>query len=51
MPFCFSGVDDAESECGLDNGVTWDFIITNDNQADQLEADLQKLITFIEKHS
>ncbi|XP_005106722.2 phosphomevalonate kinase [Aplysia californica] len=38
------GVDDAESECGLDQGVDWDFVVTNNGDQQQLEADLTALL-------
>lgn len=41
------GVDDAESECGLDQGVAFDWVITNDGDkvalGEQLEMLLQSL--------
>ena len=37
------GVDDAESECGLDNGVQFDIIIENNGDSDKLETVLSKL--------
>jgi hypothetical protein len=44
--FC-EGVDDAVSECGLDSGVEWDFVIQN-NMDQELEFQLKKLYNFIE---
>ncbi|XP_033637277.1 phosphomevalonate kinase-like [Asterias rubens] len=41
------GIDDAESECALDEGVTWDFIINNGSDKAQLEPQLEKLINCI----
>ncbi|XP_041035644.1 phosphomevalonate kinase [Carcharodon carcharias] len=41
------GVDDAESECGLDRGVRWDWILTNDGGPDGLELQLRPLMEFI----
>ncbi|NXK85780.1 PMVK kinase, partial [Formicarius rufipectus] len=42
-----TGVDDAESECGLDQGVAFDWVITNDGDelalGEQLEVLLQSL--------
>ncbi|XP_015274606.1 PREDICTED: phosphomevalonate kinase [Gekko japonicus] len=43
-----SGVDDAESECGLDQGVAFDWIITNDGDQLSLEVQLEKLLQFIQ---
>ncbi|XP_068179001.1 phosphomevalonate kinase-like [Antennarius striatus] len=40
-----AGVDDAESECGLDSGVEFDWIITNDGDAPLLEEQLQPILT------
>ncbi|XP_038074096.1 phosphomevalonate kinase-like [Patiria miniata] len=41
------GVDDAESECGLDQGVTWDFIVSNNGNMAELEPQLAKIIDHI----
>ncbi|CAG5132913.1 unnamed protein product [Candidula unifasciata] len=41
------GVDDAESECGLDSGVDWDVIINNNGDQKQLEDDIHKLLEHI----
>ncbi|XP_033496375.1 phosphomevalonate kinase isoform X2 [Epinephelus lanceolatus] len=38
------GVDDAESECGLDSGVKFDWVITNDADAPSLEEQLQPIL-------
>ncbi|XP_053559674.1 phosphomevalonate kinase isoform X6 [Bombina bombina] len=40
-------VDDAESECGLDKGVAFDWIITNDGDGNFLDEQLNKLLDFI----
>ncbi|XP_044143612.1 phosphomevalonate kinase isoform X1 [Bufo gargarizans] len=39
-------VDDAESECGLDTGVTFDWIITNDGDEVSLDEQLLKVKAF-----
>ncbi|XP_031462285.1 phosphomevalonate kinase [Phasianus colchicus] len=39
-----AGVDDAESECGLDQGVTFDWVITNDGDGAALGAQLEALL-------
>nr|CAG4643566.1 EOG090X0FYC [Ilyocryptus agilis] len=39
-----SGIDDAESECGLDLVTDWDLIVQNDGDATQLEDALRRLI-------
>ncbi|KAI3360705.1 hypothetical protein L3Q82_012845, partial [Scortum barcoo] len=39
-----TGVDDAESECGLDSGVEFDWIITNEADAPSLEEQLQPIL-------
>lgn len=44
--FC-PGVDDAESECGLDEGVTFDWIIRNDGDDDVLEKQLEELLSLV----
>ncbi|XP_035666045.1 phosphomevalonate kinase-like isoform X1 [Branchiostoma floridae] len=38
-----SGVDDAESECDLDEGVTWDVVIANNGEHTQLREQLDQL--------
>ncbi|XP_018421906.1 PREDICTED: phosphomevalonate kinase [Nanorana parkeri] len=40
-------VDDAESECGLDTGVTFDWIIANEGDQSALDEQLGKLTAFI----
>ena len=48
IAFSFSpGIDDAESECGLDEGVRWDFIVNNNGNDSELTDDIDKLINFI----
>lgn len=44
LPVCISGVDDAESECGLDSGIEFDWIITNEATAPSLEEQLQPIL-------
>ncbi|XP_068271058.1 phosphomevalonate kinase isoform X2 [Nyctibius grandis] len=39
-----TGVDDAESECGLDQGVTFDWVITNDGDELALDEQLETLL-------
>ncbi|XP_048359568.1 phosphomevalonate kinase [Sphaerodactylus townsendi] len=46
-PPCSAGIDDAESECGLDQGVAFDWVVTNDGDQLSLEAQLEKLLQFI----
>lgn len=45
------GIDDCETECGLDTGVDWDFYFWNDtdeaNESDQLIRPLIDQISFI----
>ncbi|XP_078527557.1 phosphomevalonate kinase isoform X1 [Lissotriton helveticus] len=41
------GIDDAESECGLDHGVTFDWTITNDGDGKALNDQLDTLVDFI----
>ena len=38
-----AGVDDAESECGLDQVSDWDLIIHNDGDESILKSDVQSL--------
>ncbi|KAI2655697.1 Phosphomevalonate kinase [Labeo rohita] len=42
-----TGIDDAESECGLDEGVKFDCIIRNDGADDILEKQLEDLLSLI----
>ncbi|XP_062278070.1 phosphomevalonate kinase [Scomber scombrus] len=44
-----AGVDDAESECGLDSGVDFDWIITNEADAPSLEEQLQPILTLAQE--
>ena len=46
MFYHFSGVDDAESECGLDSVDDWDFILNNNN-SEQLQPQVERLLTHI----
>ncbi|NXA29809.1 PMVK kinase, partial [Ibidorhyncha struthersii] len=39
-----AGVDDAESECGLDHGVAFDWVITNDGDERSLDEQLELLL-------
>lgn len=39
-----AGVDDAESECGLDQGVAFDWVITNDGDELSLDGQLEALL-------
>ncbi|XP_060116686.1 phosphomevalonate kinase [Heteronotia binoei] len=43
-----AGIDDAESECGLDQGVAFDWIVTNDGDQLSLEAQLEELLQFVQ---
>ncbi|KAL1258923.1 hypothetical protein QQF64_009500 [Cirrhinus molitorella] len=42
-----TGIDDAESECGLDEGVKFDCIIRNDGADDILEKQLEDLLSLM----
>ncbi|XP_053744166.1 phosphomevalonate kinase [Synchiropus splendidus] len=44
-----AGVDDAESECGLDSGVDFDWIISNEGDASSLEQQLQPILTLVQE--
>jgi phosphomevalonate kinase len=47
--FAFSsGIDDAESECGLDHITDWDVIIKNEGDNCALEKDIQLLLDLCE---
>lgn len=41
------GVDDAESECGLDNFGNFDWVIENHGDEQSLEDQLENLLEFI----
>ncbi|NXV71654.1 PMVK kinase, partial [Atlantisia rogersi] len=41
------GVDDAESECGLDQGVAFDWLITNDGDQQLLDQQLESLLRWL----
>ncbi|XP_036066781.1 phosphomevalonate kinase isoform X2 [Oryzias melastigma] len=43
------GVDDAESECGLDEGVHFDWVITNEAAAPPLDEQLQPILDLARK--
>lgn len=43
------GVDDAESECGLDSYTDWDYMIINNESSDKLGQELQPLIQDVNK--
>lgn len=38
------GVDDAESECGLDGAVDFDWLVTNEADATSLDDQLQPIL-------
>ncbi|XP_064449720.1 phosphomevalonate kinase isoform X2 [Mirounga angustirostris] len=42
-----AGVDDAESECGLDNFGAFDWVIENHGDERQLEEQLEDLVAFV----
>ena len=46
MQLILAGIDDAESECGLDGDIEWDVVITNDadDNDDQLNTEIDKII-------
>ncbi|KFP83698.1 Phosphomevalonate kinase, partial [Acanthisitta chloris] len=44
-----AGVDDAESECGLDQGVTFDWVITNDGDELALSEQLDMLLQSLQR--
>ncbi|XP_056143105.1 phosphomevalonate kinase [Lampris incognitus] len=44
-----AGVDDAESECGLDDGVTFDWTVRNEADAPSLEEQLQVILSLAEE--
>ncbi|NXL75972.1 PMVK kinase, partial [Leptocoma aspasia] len=44
-----TGVDDAESECGLDQGVAFDWVITNDGDKVALSKQLEMLVQSLQR--
>lgn len=44
-----AGIDDAESECGLDHGVQFDWIVRNEEAAPPLEEQLHVLLSLAEE--
>ncbi|KAL6467617.1 hypothetical protein MHYP_G00232940 [Metynnis hypsauchen] len=46
-----AGVDDAESECGLDQGVNFDCTISNDGDATLLDGQLERLLSLAKEKS
>ncbi|XP_058503177.1 phosphomevalonate kinase isoform X1 [Solea solea] len=44
-----AGVDDAESECGLDSGVKFDWIISNEADAPSLDEQLQPILNLVKE--
>lgn len=42
------GVDDAESECGLDNGINWDFLVSNSGHNDELNTTIERIVESVE---
>ena len=40
-------MDDAESECGLDEGITWDYVVKNNGTQEQLKSAIKPLIDII----
>ncbi|NWQ84090.1 PMVK kinase, partial [Columbina picui] len=45
-----AGVDDAESECGLDQGVTFNWVVTNDGDELALDEQLEPLLRWLRCH-
>lgn len=41
-------MDDVESECGLDIGVEWDVVITNNNEARKFEEQITYLVNQVQ---
>ncbi|KAH3833056.1 hypothetical protein DPMN_106357 [Dreissena polymorpha] len=42
------GIDDAESECGLDECVTWDIVISNDGDEALLDMDIDHVVRLVQ---
>ncbi|XP_066508670.1 phosphomevalonate kinase-like [Hoplias malabaricus] len=46
-----AGVDDAESECGLDQGVSFDWTVINDGDDALLEGQVERLVSLAKERS
>ncbi len=44
------GVDDVESECGLDEGISWDYIINNNGDEQLLDEQLTTIAQNVLKY-
>ena len=44
-----SGVDDAESECGLDDGIDWDILVCNNGDNDELNRTIERMVETVER--
>ncbi|CAM1313682.1 PMVK (predicted) [Pycnogonum litorale] len=42
-----AGVDDAESECNLDDVNDWDFVIVNDGDENEIEVSILKVVDYV----
>jgi hypothetical protein len=50
MSLCFleySGIDDAETECDLDEVTDWDWRIVNNGSESELEDGMQNILSWI----
>lgn len=43
------GVDDAESECGLDDGINWDILVCNNGDNDELNRTIERIVESVER--
>lgn len=44
------GIDDAASECGLDQYSNWNFVVDNNNDQEALDQKLQEILSSVEKY-
>lgn len=45
--YSFPGVDDAETECGLDSVNSWNVIIDNNHSEDYLEEKIDEILNWV----
>ena len=48
-PSMFTGIDDVESECGLDTGLEWDYVIVNNgNSSEEFNSTMEDICLHID---
>ena len=41
------GIDDAESECGLDTGISWDIVVQNDDDKQVFNKQVEDIVACV----